>query len=114
MANITLIAGKENTWAGQLFAALATTAEPTVVCAQEDLSAFLSRADSPEAAKLVYVPSFSDGDGMAPDLSEAGQVFEQCARLRPARLILLSSALIYGTGTARQAFASEEYATPQH
>jgi len=114
MANITLIAGKENTWAGLLFAALTDAAEPTEVCAQEDLSAFLSRADSPAAPTLVYVPSFADGDGMMPDLSEAGLVFEQCAKLRPAKFILLSSALVYGTGTARQAFASEEYATPQH
>src|SRR5260370_17669326 len=49
---------------------------------------------------------------MTPDLCEARQVFQQFARLWPHKLILLSSALIYGTGSARQCLVAEDYSAP--
>ncbi len=44
-----------------------------------------------------------------PDLSEAEQVFQQSARIRPRNFILFSSALIYGTGPARKSLVTEDY-----
>src|SRR5262249_6225452 len=76
-------------------------------------SAFLARAEAPPA-NYIYVPSCAGRAGMTPDLAEAELVLTRCARLRPAKLILLSSALIYGAGTARQALAGEGYAPPRH
>jgi 1-acyl-sn-glycerol-3-phosphate acyltransferase/nucleoside-diphosphate-sugar epimerase len=114
MANFALITHQENAWAGSLFAALrnATQADD---CVLEELSAFLDRADAQQRrVTYIYVPSFAGRDGMAPDLAEAEQLFERCAGLRPAKLILLSSALVYGTATTRQGLAGEDYATPRH
>ena len=50
----------------------------------------------------VYMPSLSDRNGMAPDLPEAETVLQKAARLHAKKFILLSSALIYGTGPGRQ------------
>jgi 1-acyl-sn-glycerol-3-phosphate acyltransferase len=47
---------------------------------------------------------------MMPDLAEAASVLQQVAASRPKNLVLLSSALIYGTGPGRQSLVSEEYA----
>jgi 1-acyl-sn-glycerol-3-phosphate acyltransferase len=114
MANITLIARKNNAWAGLLGAAL-SKANQMGLCTPEEPSVFLARSESPAVSpSLVYVPSLAGRDGMRPDLAEAEQVFERSAALRPAKLILLSSALIYGTGTARQGLVGENYATPRH
>lgn len=45
-----------------------------------------------------------------PDLAEAASVLQRVAATRPKNLVLLSSALIYGTGPRRQSLVSEEYA----
>jgi 1-acyl-sn-glycerol-3-phosphate acyltransferase/nucleoside-diphosphate-sugar epimerase len=114
MANITLIAHEDNAWAGLLFAALRCAAQGDD-CVLEVLSAFLNRsAVAQPHATCIYVPSPAGREGMAPDLPQAERVFEHCAALRPRKLILLSSALIYGTGTARQGLVDESYATPRH
>jgi 1-acyl-sn-glycerol-3-phosphate acyltransferase len=47
---------------------------------------------------------------MLPNLGEAASVLQQVAATRPKNLVLLSSALIYGTGPGRQSLVSEEYA----
>jgi 1-acyl-sn-glycerol-3-phosphate acyltransferase/nucleoside-diphosphate-sugar epimerase len=60
----------------------------------------------------VYVPSYADDECMIPDLWEARRVFQQFTRLWPHKLVLLSSALIYGTGAARQSLVSEDYSAP--
>ncbi|HMF91712.1 MAG TPA: 1-acyl-sn-glycerol-3-phosphate acyltransferase, partial [Candidatus Angelobacter sp.] len=114
MANITLIAHRNNAWASLLYAALRDAAQAGESALQE-LSTFVHRDATPQApATYIYVPSFNGRNGMAPDLTEAEPVLERCAALSPAKVILLSSALIYGTGTARQGLASEDYATPRH
>src|SRR5947207_6832822 len=64
--------------------------------------------DEPETI-YIYMPSLSDRNGMAPDLSEAETVLRQFARLRARKFILLSSALIYGTGPGRQSLVAESY-----
>jgi len=114
MANIALIAHENNDWAGLLFAALRDATQPGE-SAFLDLSAFLDRDTALQTSVAsIYVPSFTGRDGMTPDLAQAERVFERCAAVLPAKLILLSSALIYGTGTARQGLVDESYATPRH
>ncbi|HWZ44565.1 MAG TPA: 1-acyl-sn-glycerol-3-phosphate acyltransferase [Candidatus Saccharimonadales bacterium] len=46
---------------------------------------------------------------MTPDVSEAEEVLRQAAGLQAGKFILLSSALIYGTGPGRQCLVPEEY-----
>jgi 1-acyl-sn-glycerol-3-phosphate acyltransferase len=46
---------------------------------------------------------------MMPDLSQAERVFQQCSNLHLKKLVLLSSALIYGTGPGRLALVTENY-----
>src|SRR5215470_13509354 len=50
----------------------------------------------------VYIPTLCDRNGMVPDLKEAEAVFQQSAQLPNIKFVLLSSALIYGTGPGRQ------------
>jgi 1-acyl-sn-glycerol-3-phosphate acyltransferase/nucleoside-diphosphate-sugar epimerase len=69
--------------------------------------------DSADAeASYVYLPTPADHDGMTPDLIEAQHVIQCSARLRGRQFVLLSSALVYGTGPGRQALVSEEYSAP--
>ena len=60
-------------------------------------------------ANCLYVPAAAIPAGMAPDLDEARRVFQTIERHRFRKLILLSSALVYGTGPARQGLAAEDY-----
>jgi len=59
----------------------------------------------------LYLPSAGNRDGMTPDLAEAQRVIHERSRVRSKRFILLSSALIYGTGPARQSMVQEDYVT---
>src|SRR5260221_8082568 len=69
--------------------------------------------ESPAGQEVIYVylPSDADADssGMLPDLQEAGSVLRQTALLSSRKMILLSSALIYGTGPGRQSLGTEDY-----
>jgi 1-acyl-sn-glycerol-3-phosphate acyltransferase len=56
----------------------------------------------------LYVPSLTGRDGMIPDLSDAAYKFQHISQNNCTRLVVLSSALIYGTGPGRQALVSEE------
>ena len=51
----------------------------------------------------IYIPIPADSDGMMPDQNEAQRVFQHAAQAGGRQFILLSSALIYGTGPGRQA-----------
>ena len=110
MARIALIARKGNSWATGLLKTLRQVrtihewyfAEICNLC---------SRAEGSDSeTSYIYIPSLTDREGMMPDLSEAERVFQQCASLRPTKLILLSSALIYGTGPGRQSLVEEDHA----
>ena len=57
----------------------------------------------------VYLSSAADRNGMTPDLSEAEEVLRQAADLQAGKFILLSSALIYGTGPGRQCLVPESH-----
>ncbi len=67
--------------------------------------------ESPAGQEVIYVylPSDADSSGMLPDLQEAGSVLRQTALLSSRKMILLSSALIYGTGPGRQSLVTEDY-----
>jgi 1-acyl-sn-glycerol-3-phosphate acyltransferase/nucleoside-diphosphate-sugar epimerase len=71
-----------------------------------------SQAANDSQTTCIYVPSAHDRDGMTPDLAEAEIVFQQTARSGFGKLILLSSALIYGTDRGRQALVTEDYSAP--
>jgi 1-acyl-sn-glycerol-3-phosphate acyltransferase len=55
------------------------------------------------------MPSTADQNGMTPDLSEAEEILQQFAGFNPRQFILVSSALIYGTGPGRQSLVTEDY-----
>jgi 1-acyl-sn-glycerol-3-phosphate acyltransferase/nucleoside-diphosphate-sugar epimerase len=60
----------------------------------------------------VYLPGAADSDGTLPDLAEAERVFQLVAERGGRQFVLLSSALIYGTGPGRQALVTEDYTAP--
>jgi 1-acyl-sn-glycerol-3-phosphate acyltransferase len=66
-------------------------------------------AGKDDSRPCIYLPAPCDRYGMTPDLLEAEEVFQQCAQLGKKKLVLLSSALIYGTGPGRQSLADEAY-----
>lgn len=112
MPRIALIARSGNRWANSLLKAI-SQAKGAGECRFAAVGKFCGCAgDSDSEASYVYVPSFTDRVGMMPDLSEAEQVFQQTAQTRPRRLVLISSALIYGIGTARQSLVGEDYSGP--
>jgi len=57
----------------------------------------------------IYVPTLSDRNGMFPDLGEVQAVVQQSPRLEGKKLVVISSALIYGTGPSRQSLVTEDY-----
>jgi 1-acyl-sn-glycerol-3-phosphate acyltransferase len=66
-----------------------------------------------QSAGYLYVPSLTGADAMTPDLAEAERVFRGLSLHRGKKIIILSSALIYGTGAGRQALVSEDYVAPR-
>jgi 1-acyl-sn-glycerol-3-phosphate acyltransferase/nucleoside-diphosphate-sugar epimerase len=63
-------------------------------------------------AVYIYLPHSADRDGMIPDLDEARGVFQYVVEQKCRHFILLSSALIYGTGPNRPPFVDEGYCAP--
>lgn len=109
MSRIALIARVGNTWARALLQSL-RWARPTHEYDLAEVAGFCSRAAEHDSElSCIYVPSLMDKEGTKPDLSEAEGVFQQSARIRPRNFILLSSALIYGTGPARKSLVTEDY-----
>jgi 1-acyl-sn-glycerol-3-phosphate acyltransferase/nucleoside-diphosphate-sugar epimerase len=62
----------------------------------------------------IYLPSLADRGGMRPDLQEARRVFQQSPAFKCGRLVLISSALIYGTGANRSGLVNEKYSAPRN
>jgi 1-acyl-sn-glycerol-3-phosphate acyltransferase/nucleoside-diphosphate-sugar epimerase len=65
--------------------------------------------DDHQSTHYLYIPSLTDADGMIPDLAEAARVFHHLALSGTGKVIVLSSALVYGTGPGRQALVDEDY-----
>ena len=64
------------------------------------------------AAICIYVPSPTNRAGTLPNLEEAGAVFDRAAHGAGRHFVLLSSALIYGTGPGRRGLVDEDYSPP--
>ena len=107
---VAIIGAAENTWASSIFNALRRRA--TDEFCFEELHHFCNTASRTNLEGCVYIPRFADHDDLTPDLSEAEHLFEYLAKLDQFKFVLLSSALVYGTGPGRQSFATEEYSTP--
>ncbi|HYT08137.1 MAG TPA: 1-acyl-sn-glycerol-3-phosphate acyltransferase [Rugosimonospora sp.] len=109
MARIALIARGGNTWARALLQSL-RRARPIHEYDLAEVASFCNRAAEHDSElSCIYIPSLTDKEGTMPDLPEAEQVFQQSARIRPKNFILLSSALIYGTGPGRKSLVTEDY-----
>src|SRR5712691_4676408 len=109
MARIALIAQAGNAWARALLQSL-RWARPTHEYDLAEVASFCSgAAEHDSELSCIYIPSLTDKEGTMPDLPEAEQVFQQSARIRPKNFILLSSALIYGTGPGRKSRVTEDY-----
>src|SRR5260370_31314363 len=109
MARIALMGGAGDSWARTLLQSL-RRARPTHEYDLAEVVGFCSSgAEYDSELSCVYIPSLTDKEGTMPDLSEAEQVFQQSARIRPRNFILFSSALIYGTGPARKSLVTEDY-----
>jgi 1-acyl-sn-glycerol-3-phosphate acyltransferase len=111
MAKIAIIASRGSLWVDTLFRALCGLerneyylVDPQQFCDQAALD-----GTSP---RCLYIPALAGREGIIPDLAEAETVFERLAQLKSGTLVLISSALIYGTGPGRQSFATEEYSAP--
>lgn len=61
----------------------------------------------------VYVPSLADRHGSVPDIEEADSVLEKIRLGGFNKVVLISSALIYGASWGRQALALEDYVAPR-
>ena len=98
---ITIIAARTNFLGERLVQALRDSSASTPV-------SFSTIEDSPPSATdCVYLPSTRSG-GFAPDLSEAQSVFEKLKQ-HPRKIILISSALVYGAWPGRLAMVQEDF-----
>lgn len=111
MAKIAIIGSKSNPWAESVCSALRQrhANDYYFATAQEIIDAANISGSQP---RCLYVPRLAGGEGVIPDLAEAEAVFQQLAQSKSGTIVLLSSALIYGTGPGRQAFVGEEYFAP--
>ncbi|MGC2695755.1 MAG: 1-acyl-sn-glycerol-3-phosphate acyltransferase [Candidatus Angelobacter sp.] len=57
----------------------------------------------------IFVPSLTTRDCLSPDLGEARRLFETTSLRQVQQFVLISSALIYGTGPGRQGFVTENH-----
>src|SRR5438552_153079 len=102
MSQIILIGRPGNSLAKQLVSEL----HGAILVNPKDLS------DTCAGASYIYLPHSSDRDGMTPDLLEAGRVFQFASENGGGKFVLISSALIYGTGPNRPPFVDESYRAP--
>src|SRR5215470_17951093 len=112
MSRIALLARGSDLFAGQILHELRRLA-PDRDCAFVD-AAELGARTLEETAKTscIYIPSLTGRDRMMPDLVEAEQLMERSATVRPARWVLLSSALVYGVSPGRQSLVAEDHVPP--
>jgi len=110
MAKIAIVESKPNAWANAVLQSLSARqqneyllASPLEICRQ---------ADGDSEVACIYAPPFCDHQGTAPDLQDVEAVFRQLAGLKSGTVVLISSALVYGIGPGRQAFAAEDYSPP--
>src|SRR5262245_30455729 len=110
MAMIAIVRSKPNPWADAVVRALSPRQKNEYQPASP--LEILRQAEQGVETLCIYVPPFSDGEGTGPDLQDAEAVFRQLAELKSGTVVLISSALLYGIGPGRQAFATEDYSPP--
>jgi len=111
MARIAIVESKPtNVWAEAVLRALSARQKNEYYLASP--SEIFRQAERNMETACVYVPPFSDHEGTTPDLHDAEAAFQQLAGIQNAVVVLISSALIYGIGPGRQAFAKEDYSPP--
>jgi 1-acyl-sn-glycerol-3-phosphate acyltransferase len=74
---------------------------------------FCNRTSRSGNNHFLYLPSFTESAGMTPDTIEAEQVYRRLARIEGAKVVVVSSALVYGIGPGRQPLVDEEYSAPR-
>ncbi|HEY6249784.1 MAG TPA: 1-acyl-sn-glycerol-3-phosphate acyltransferase [Candidatus Angelobacter sp.] len=110
MARVAIVESKPNAWASEVLRAVSARQknEYHLVSPLE----IVRQSDGKPETICIYVPPFADQEGTTPDLQDAEAVFQQLAELQSGAVVLISSALIYGIGPGRQAFAKEDYSPP--
>ncbi len=73
----------------------------------------LDRDSGSGAATYLYVPCMTDCDGMIPDLADAAKALHNLPQNKNGKLIVLSSALIYGAAPGRLGMVTEDYKAPR-
>src|SRR5262249_1728644 len=63
---------------------------------------------------VVYAPQLRGQHRMIPDLTEAAAVFAECTRMRMAKVVVLSSAAIYGATPHNPGLIAETRAPSRH
>jgi 1-acyl-sn-glycerol-3-phosphate acyltransferase/nucleoside-diphosphate-sugar epimerase len=63
---------------------------------------------------VVYCPRLCSSYDMTPDLAEAESIFAECARASIAKVVLLSSAAVYGASPRNPGFISETQFASYH
>src|SRR5262249_50355672 len=66
------------------------------------------RHSSLVTTSFIFIPPLLTSDGMTPDLMQSQRVFEHAGTHSSGHFILLSSALVYGTGANRQGLVRED------
>lgn len=111
--HLTVLAAKGNSFAHTLLNELRRL-QPDWQCISGDITISFSRPGQISGASCIYVPSLTALEGMAPDVEEVKRVSASSAIHQSGHLVLLSSALIYGTGPGRQGLATEDYLPPRN
>ena len=113
MSRIAFLIRGSNVWAQQILHQFRRLV-PDRDCACLDTSDFAAgTAAEPETA-CVYVPALAGRDSMMPDWAEAARALEYAASLSPKKLVLLSSALVYGISPGRQSLVTEDHVPPSY
>src|SRR6266568_2355309 len=74
---------------------------------QESLQTVFTRIESGAIDTIVYSPSMAQSRSLSPDLAEAERIISHLAAKQIRRVVLLSSALIYGSSPHNQGLISE-------
>jgi 1-acyl-sn-glycerol-3-phosphate acyltransferase/nucleoside-diphosphate-sugar epimerase len=108
MSKTAVIQSKDNPWADSLCRAL-WARHPDRYCFAEAQELSAESANTP---RVLYIPNLAGRERVVPNLHQAEAVLRHLAQLPGGALVLVSSALIYGIGPNRRAFATEDYSPP--
>jgi 1-acyl-sn-glycerol-3-phosphate acyltransferase/nucleoside-diphosphate-sugar epimerase len=113
MSRIALLIRGSNLWAQQILHELRLLV-PDRDCVSIDTGDLAAWAVADAETACVYIPALTGRDGSMPDWAEAAEVLEHAAAVRPKKLVLLSSALVYGISPGRQSLVAEDHVPPSY